>query len=688
MNKKRFALLSLIALMLTGCNPGQDKDSSANLATAEKGDMGDKGTLGKDGTSLLNGNGSPSADLGKDGDSYIDTSTWDFYTKKDGKWVKSGNIKGEGAATTYVPCIFYNYDGTKLYEFYYAKGSDIVYDGPTPVKKEKDQDGKEIPWTFVGWDKSLEDIQKPTAFTAQFECLYTCDFVNYDGSILYSTKVNRGEDAVYKGETPAKPDTKDGDTTIKWTFTGWDRPLTDIRADTKFTAQFDSPNAIKCTFLNYDGTLLGYSYCGKGGKVSYTGETPTKADDNVGDGTVTRYTFSGWDKPLTNIQSPTTFTAQYETSTAYECKFVNYDGSLLYTTYVLQNGYAEYKGSEPVREDSVGSRKNDDGTTNVTEYTFTGWDRGQAGITQPTTFTAQYDSRQYSGYQVVFQGPDGTELSREYVGKGENASYPTECVSKYYSYNKDNVTMFAGFDKPLDNVTSDLVVKAKTITIPRTQNGEWPQTQVTDASLLSALDSITVRDGQGYVSYNGEKYARDGSLWRKVEPIEWRFLSQEGKNVRFVSEKVLTDHVWNETEHSGGIYPNNYKYSDIRKWLNSDFLQQAFYYDPSLIQTAEVDNSPESTGTSSNRYACENTDDKVYLLSYSDVRNADYGFDSRESRVAYDVEGKGSRCWLRSPLSRVGSGAYCVDYAGGVNYYFSSVSLSFGVRPALTMKLE
>ena len=66
------------------------------LATikGEKGDKGDKGEKGADGTSILTGNGSPSNDLGKQGDSYIDLSSWDYWIKESSTWVKMGNIKG------------------------------------------------------------------------------------------------------------------------------------------------------------------------------------------------------------------------------------------------------------------------------------------------------------------------------------------------------------------------------------------------------------------------------------------------------------------------------------------------------------------------------------------------------------------------------------------------------------------
>ena len=745
MKKKSLTLLPLIALRLTGCDLGGNNipvsaekgDKGDTGPQGPKGDKGDSGIDGKDGESLLTGKGTPSSSLGKDGDSYVDTETWDYYTKEDGKWTKAGNFKGgkgdkgdtglqgpkgdkgdtgsqgpkgdtgakgdkgdkgdTGAkgddAITYVPCIFKNYDGTTLYEFYYEKGSDIVYDGPAPVKKEKDEEGKDIPWTFVGWDKSLENIQKPTIFTAKFECLYTCTFLNYDGSALYSAKVNRGEDVSYEGDTPLKPDTVDGETTIHWTFTGWDKDLTDIKADTIFTAQFDSPNAIKCTFLNYDGTLLGYSYCRKGGKAVYNGETPTK-QETESDGVITSYRFSGWDKHLTNIQEPTTFTAQYETYTSYECKFVNYDGTLLYSMTVASNGAASYKGESPFRDFKI-EEKNKDGTTNVVSYSFKGWDKDLTGITTPTTFTAIYDSTSYAGYRVEFRNKDGSEIYHTYTKKGENAACSYEqiknLISSSYSYDSENVTMFAGWNQSTSDVQSDLVLTANIATISRKQNGEYPQTRVKDDKLISKLNSITQTDAQGYVSYGGEKYKKMSyyNKWLKVDPIQWHYLSQDGDNVQFVSEKVLNSHVWNQTDHGDGAYLNNYKLSDIRKWLNNDFLQQAFYYDPSLIQTVNVDNSAKSTGDSSNPYACEDTQDKVYLLSYKDICNEDYGFMDDASRIAYDAGGGARDYWLRSPYGSRDHGYYAryVSISGNVGGN-NAVTNSSGVRPALTRKLD
>ncbi len=60
-----------------------------------QGEQGIQGVPGQDGTSMLNGSGVPSTELGKEGDSYIDLETWNYYVKEDKKWVLKGNIKGE-----------------------------------------------------------------------------------------------------------------------------------------------------------------------------------------------------------------------------------------------------------------------------------------------------------------------------------------------------------------------------------------------------------------------------------------------------------------------------------------------------------------------------------------------------------------------------------------------------------------
>ena len=70
-------------------------DESTSTFTVTNGAKGDKGNDGNDGLNgsfILTGNGVPSSSLGKDGDSYIDLDTWDYYVKTSGSWINSGNL--------------------------------------------------------------------------------------------------------------------------------------------------------------------------------------------------------------------------------------------------------------------------------------------------------------------------------------------------------------------------------------------------------------------------------------------------------------------------------------------------------------------------------------------------------------------------------------------------------------------
>ena len=107
--KKSHALTKTIALLtlmfsVAACSDvtfGGQQSAQSSILEENKGEQGPQGPTGsqgipgedgKDGTTILRGHGEPSSDLGKNGDSYINTSTWDFYVKENDKWVLKGNL--------------------------------------------------------------------------------------------------------------------------------------------------------------------------------------------------------------------------------------------------------------------------------------------------------------------------------------------------------------------------------------------------------------------------------------------------------------------------------------------------------------------------------------------------------------------------------------------------------------------
>ena len=280
--------------------------------------------------------------------------------------------------------------------------------------------------------------------------------------------------------------------------------------------------------------------------------------------------------------------------------------------------------------------------------------------------------------------------------------------------------------------------------------GRYPQTVVSDENLIKELEKITETNSFGYIEYNGEEYKKhvadrfnSNSIFQngnevvegkayyfKVEPIKWRVLKASDGSYKLLSEYLLDTPQFytlknDRTINGTTIYPNNYEYSNIRAWLNGyngtsygveDYTNKGFIdiafteKEKAIIKTTLVDNSVSSTGDSTNKYACNNTYDKIYLLSYKEVTNTTYGFSSsysydssREAKTTdYAVarycwmwsNGKGV-WWLRSPHD---SGSNSSNYARSVYsdghiYGYNSVEgfingSGFGVRAALEINYE
>jgi hypothetical protein len=197
-------------------------------------------------------------------------------------------------------------------------------------------------------------------------------------------------------------------------------------------------------------------------------------------------------------------------------------------------------------------------------------------------------------------------------------------------------------------------------------------------------------------------YTTNSVYWFRFEPITWRVLDVQSGNAFLLADLVLDSQDYyysydNRTINEATIYPNNYEYSHIRSWLNDNFYNTAFTIEEKArIQTTTVDNSAASTGSSYNPNACSDTSDKVFLLSYLDVTNAAYGFNTSSSRelltsayskaqgVVTDTSTY-SEWWLRSPR---GDDAIMVKYIYELGEGSTYVRLTIlGVVPALWISL-
>ena len=204
-----------------------------------------------------------------------------------------------------------------------------------------------------------------------------------------------------------------------------------------------------------------------------------------------------------------------------------------------------------------------------------------------------------------------------------------------------------------------------------------------------AVGTARQTDGIEYadIGYNGEKYrgvrfseyrpycchkpsevswqkqyyglAADTVYWYKYEPIRWIVLSDRDAYF-LMSEKVLDSQPINSVIYTDGdpqrdsvlqayyrdeahtVYGLDYYHSDMRAWLNADFYETAFSAEEAQrILTSELDNSAWNKRYS--EYDAQNSSDKVFLLSYGDVTDPEYGFSAQpektdDLRTAYPTD--------------------------------------------------
>lgn len=242
--------------------------------------------------------------------------------------------------------------------------------------------------------------------------------------------------------------------------------------------------------------------------------------------------------------------------------------------------------------------------------------------------------------------------------------------------------------------------------------GEYPQTIKEDSVIVN-----TTTDSRGYYlgsdnnyyakvvanpydnnyKFSNNMYVVDGQVYYfKVEPIKWRILSEDNGTALILCDSAIETKRFDDNS-------NNYKESEIRAWLNNEFLITAFNtLQQQIILTTTVDNSVESTGYSENKYACEDTLDKVFLLSYKEATNISYGLYeyknrqmqtsdyARANRAHMDTDRNcygNALWWLRSPECNYVYYARNVDCDGDICYYNLVYWTAFGVVPALQIKL-
>lgn len=229
--------------------------------------------------------------------------------------------------------------------------------------------------------------------------------------------------------------------------------------------------------------------------------------------------------------------------------------------------------------------------------------------------------------------------------------------------------------------------KENPTTVEDNPNDEKPLTQQT-----YEVDGSSV-NVDGFVTFG--KYMQSDASGAHGTPIEWQVLEIKDDKALLISRYVLDSKPYNDS-----LKNTTWDDCSLRRWLNEKFLNKVFSKKEreAIIET-DVNNEKNPYYRV---FAGENTKDKIFLLSISEVNN--YFKDNELRKCAptayakkqgvytnslhYTEDGYSCWWWLRSPGAEHDLAA-SVYYGGAVDIFGRGVDFDkCGVRPALWVDLK
>ena len=322
----------------------------------------------------------------------------------------------------------------------------MTYYGNTvslPVNPTKEPSAQ-YSYTFAAWylDELLTNIYDVnTNITGELNLYakyteglrsFTVSFYN-EGTLYNSQTITYGSGAV----APEDP-TKEPSTYYVYTFTGWDKEFNNVTSDLTVNAQYSETLRQYKVIFKVGQTTIDTVYVNAGDAA--TTDNPTKASTPQ-----YHYTFTGWDKDITNVLSDMTVFAQFsETLREYMVYFYNA------LNVVIKESSVPY-GTSAIAPDAP-----EKASTEEFNYVFVGWDKGFGNISSELHVYPVYN--EVTRLYVVKFYNEGTLISTQDVAYGGGAvapEDPTKPETEKYRYE------FTDWDKAFDNIVSDLNVYAQ-----------------------------------------------------------------------------------------------------------------------------------------------------------------------------------------------------------------------------------
>lgn len=167
------------------------------------------------------------------------------------------------------------------------------------------------------------------------------------------------------------------------------------------------------------------------------------------------------------------------------------------------------------------------------------------------------------------------------------------------------------------------------------------------------------------------RYEQDNDLQNGSEPIKWLVLKRTEDDITAISMKALDRKAYSNT-------PDNKEWgsSQLRKWLNSDFIDSAF----------SDEEKQQISGVNGYKISIPSVNDAIGYFSSDDSRSCKPSLYVSENGGRTDINTGNCSWWLSSP-GKYNDYIADVMYDGSVNYTGTSMlSSSNCVRPMIRIK--
>lgn len=225
----------------------------------------------------------------------------------------------------------------------------------------------------------------------------------------------------------------------------------------------------------------------------------------------------------------------------------------------------------------------------------------------------------------------------------------------------------------------------------------------TDEEIEAKAIEVATQAGK-YVTFGHYPQTKSGD---DDNPIQWLILERDGQNALLISKCGLDTKPYDTNENG-----TTWEKSTLRMWLNAIFYNRAFNSaEQAIILTTSVDNNKEQCYSSWSKNDGNNTQDKIFLLSYAEVKKY---FDvvywknagpkeNKKPRIAptayaiaqgastfslyKTVDGADSGWWWLRSLGQNGIEVAAVG-ASGCLHSFSAYETSASIRPAMWVNID